>query len=57
MTVYTKRAYKYIIEQNTVGLNSCNFNPRLLFERVKKNADALEFLINYIICEMDYPDQ
>ncbi len=54
MTVYTERAYKYIIEQDTAGLNTCNFNPRIMVERVKNNAYALQFLINYLIYDYDY---
>ena len=48
MTNNNEQAYNYIIQQDTVGLNSCNFNPRILAGHIKNNNRALMFLLNYL---------
>ena len=48
MTVNNEKAYEYIMNKDTEGLDTCEFHTRALIERVKNNIDALEFLLEYI---------
>ena len=43
-----EQAYNYIINRDPIGLDTCEFHPRVLIERVKNDTNALEFLLEYI---------
>ena len=46
--INNEEAYECILQKNTTGLDSYQFQPHVLIEHVKNDLDELEFLLDYL---------